>query len=524
MAAAIGGRAEAIGLALFFGLLASAMPGYAAGDLSLGAALGQALEINPNTRLRQQQVVAAEGQLLQAQGPFDLWIGASAGRKRDLRPLRSDERGLFQSAGFDVGPVQIQQSTNYSIGADKMLMNGIVAGAGFNVLSITDNLQQVAGVSSQLAGTLSFTLKVPMGRNAGRETVGAELDARQSELDAVRADLQHGNSQLVLDTAMAYWDWVAKTRRLEIAMAGEQRLAELVEEMKRLISADQMPRADIELVLASRAEKSVQRFAAEQALHESRKALARLFGFPAERLHEIGQPKDAFPSYLDVDANRRDSELVAEALASRVDLAATRHREQAARYRLQAARNNLKPQVDLNLGVGYTGLAEGASAVHFDRSLEMRAGPSVGATLSVQWPWENSGAKGGQRTAAAEYDAATIRLRDLQDAVSINVPVALAAVRRAAAQCQEGAVAVRRYEATLKNEKTKRRLGNATVIDVINVEDRLNNSLLAEVALRQGYANAIAQLRFELGSLVRQAGEEYRVALGPLLSGRALSE
>jgi outer membrane protein TolC len=486
--------------------------------------VGQALETNPNTRLRQQQVGVAEGFALQAQGPFDVIIGTSAGRKRDLRPLRADEQILYQSLGFDAGRTQIQQSTNYSLGADKMLMNGIVAGAGFNVLSITDNLQQAAGVPSQLAGTLSFTLRVPMGRNAGRETVGAELDARQSELEAVRADLHHGNSLLVLDTALAYWYWVATTRRLEIAVASEQRLSELVEEMRRLINADQMPRADIELVLASRAEKSVQRFAAEQAVLESRKALARLLGIPAERLYEIGKPQDDFPSYLNADSYKYDAELVAEAMVSRVDLEATRYREQAARYRLQAARNNLKPQIDLNLGVGYTGLAEGTSAARFDRSMEMRAGPSAGATLLLQWPWENSDAKGVQRTASADYDAATIRLRDLQESVAINVPVALMTVRRAAKQCAEGAVAVTHYETTLKNEKTKRRLGNATVIDVINVEDRLNNSLQAEVALRQGYANAIAQLRFELGSLVRRIGEEYRVILAPLLNGRALLE
>jgi len=524
VAVATEAMARILGLVSLLGLFASTMPAHATGDLSLSGAVGQALETNPNTRLLRQQVGAAEGFLLQAQGPFDVVMGTSVGRRRDLRPLRADEQILYQSSGFDVGRVQVQQSTNYSVSADKMLMNGIVAGTGFTVQSITDRLLQATGVPSQLAGTLSFTLRVPMGRNAGRETVSAELDARQSELEAVRADLHHGNSLLVLDTAMAYWDWVATTRRLEIAQASEGRLAELVEEMKRLISADQMPRADIELVLASRAEKSVQRFAAEQAVYESRKALARLLGIPAERLYEIGKPQDDFPSYLDVDANKRDSELVAEAQAARVDLEATRYREQAARYRLLAARNNLKPQIDLNLGVGYTGLAEGASAARVDRSLEMLAGPSASATLSVQWPWENSGARGVQRSAAADYDSATIRLRDLQDAIAINVPVALSAVRRAASQCVEGAVAVKRYETTLKNEKTKRRLGNATVIDVINVEDRLNNSLLAEVSLRQGYANAIAQLRFELGSLVRRTGEEYRVTLGPLLSGRALSE
>jgi hypothetical protein len=57
------------------------------------------------------------------------------------------------------------------------------------------------------------------------------------------------------------------------------------------------------------------------------------------------------------------------------------------------------------------------------------------------------------------------------------------------------------------------------VIDVITVEDRLTSALLTDVALRQNFASAIAQFRFELGQLVQRDGEEYRVALDALLSG-----
>lgn len=511
-----------VGLAALLAAL-SAPPGGAA-ELSLEAALTQALKSNPNTLLRQQQVAAAGGQLMQAQGAFDTVLGASVERRRDLRPLRADEVAAFQAAGLDPGRTQIQQGTSYRLGADRRLMNGVSAGLGFSVDANADNLQQSFGVPRQLAGTLRFTLRLPLARNAGRATVGAEVDARQSEVELFRADLHHGNAQLVLDTTLAYWDWLAKSRRLEIAAAGEQRLGDLSEEMRRLIEAGQMPRADLELVLASRAEKAAQRLSAEQAVHEARRVLARLLGLPAENMRAIGTPQDDFPVYQDVDAELREAELVRDALALRADLEAGRYREQAAHYRLSAARNNLKPQVDLNLSVGYTGLAEGASAPRVDRSLELAAGPSLGASVSVQWPWENAAARGVQRVAGADYDSASIRRRDLEDAVAIAIPVAVAALRRAVGQGRAGEEAVRRYETTLKNERTKRRLGNATVIDVINVEDRLNNALLANVALRQDYANAVARLRFELGRLVRRDGEEYRVALGALLSGRVLSE
>ncbi len=501
-----------------------AAPSFAAGELSLASAIALALNSNPNTLLRQQQVISAEGQVLQAQGSFDPVISANAGYANNLRPLREAEIATLQAAGLDPDSEQEERLTSYDVGADKRLPNGMSVGAGYAVTSTTDSLETATDVPSQLVGTLDFSLTVPLGRNAGRDSVGAEVEAAKTEVDAARAELHHGNAQIVLDTALAYWDWLATVRRLDISSAGERRLGDLINEMNRLIAADQMPRADVELALASRAEKTAQRLAAEQAVQDSRKRLARLLGLPAGRFFEIGRPTDDFPPYRPVDSVVSEADLIRNALDARADLEAIRYREEAARYRLTAARIDLKPQVDLDLILSYTGLAEDSEDWRADRGLEDITGPSFGATVSLLLPWNNSAARGTQRSAAATYDSATITLRDLQENIATSVPVAATALRRAVAQGIEVARAVKHYETALKNERTKRRLGNSTVIDVINVEDRLNDALLGEVAQRQNYANAVAQLRFELGSLIRHEGEEYRVLLNALLTGDAYSE
>ncbi|CAK0779500.1 TolC family protein [Gammaproteobacteria bacterium] len=496
----------------------------ASSDFPLGEVLGQALRFNVSLLLGQQQIMAAEGEVLKAQGAFDPVLRASAGRSRDLRPLRADEMNIYQTLGSDPGANQIQEATSYRIGADKTLMNGLTTGLDFTVTSTRDNLQSVTGVPSQLSGTLAFILKVPLARNAGRETVGAELDAVQAEREAARADFQHASAQILLESTLAYWDWVTKAKRLEITMATEKRLEDLVTEIRHLIEADQMPRADIELALASRSEKAAMRLTSEQDVDEARKNLARLMGLAAGRMGELGRPANDFPPHHALPSPLRESLLIDQALASRADLEADRQRDRAAGYRLKAARNHLKPQVDLNLSLGYTGLDEGGSSIRADRSLKNAAGPTVGATLSLQWPWENSAARGAHLAAAAASESAALRQRDLEQSIAANVPVLVALVRRAAAQALESAETVRHYETTLKNEQTKRRLGTATVIDVINVEDRLNNALLADVALRQRYANALTQLRFELGRLVRREGERYQVALTALLQGQAIGD
>jgi outer membrane protein TolC len=70
----------------------------------------------------------------------------------------------------------------------------------------------------------------------------------------------------------------------------------------------------------------------------------------------------------------------------------------------------------------------------------------------------------------------------------------------------------------VENERTRRRLGLVTLIDVINFEDRLTDALAAEVQARQAYANAIAQLRFDLGTIVIERDGQFDVPVEDLFN------
>jgi outer membrane protein TolC len=65
---------------------------------------------------------------------------------------------------------------------------------------------------------------------------------------------------------------------------------------------------------------------------------------------------------------------------------------------------------------------------------------------------------------------------------------------------------VLRYEQAVKNEYVKRKLGLATLIDVITVQDRLDGARLQLLQLRQEYSSGIAQILFDAGELVGRDG------------------
>jgi outer membrane protein TolC len=61
------------------------------------------------------------------------------------------------------------------------------------------------------------------------------------------------------------------------------------------------------------------------------------------------------------------------------------------------------------------------------------------------------------------------------------------------------------YRTTVENEQKKNRLGAATLFDVTYAEDNLTSAMLGVVGGRLSYAQALARLRYETGTLTHDA-------------------
>jgi outer membrane protein TolC len=378
----------------------------------------------------------------------------------------------------------------------------------------------VNGIPPQTAGRVSFNVRAPLMRNAGTEATTANLSAAEADLTASRYDLVFTNAQALFNTTLAYWNYLAQLRRLDIAREAEGRALRLTEETRKLIAADEAPAADIQIVQASGSERQAARIATEQALAEARLNLALQIGLPPERLAAMPPPADDFPdsSRQPIALDTRIADLLDVAYRRRADLEAARHRERAARRRLDSAISGLKPQVDLTLGVGYDTLVEQRAPFSLGPALSnQRVGPSVNATLSMLWPWRNVAAEGVFVAQSAALAASLVRVRNLAETIGNNIYTDVQALVRSAQQLAQAAESTRLYRTTVDNERTKRRLGLVTLIDVITVEDRLTNALLAEVQARQAYANSIAQLRFDMGTIVVEREGQFDVVVEDLL-------
>jgi outer membrane protein TolC len=492
--------------------------------VTLGEVLRLSLQQSPNVQLSRQQAESARGTAMQIAGGFDMVTEFTTNRTRNRNSLTPLEQSQLTSSSVDniTSHDSTQSSTRISV--QQPLRSGLILGTDYTVQRNFDALQALQFGplgQAQSSGRLSFSIQVPLLRNAGRDVTGASDDAAQRDVEAAFARHEFDSSQTVLTTTRSYWDFVAKQRLLDLALESEARTKRLLEEMRKLAAADQIPQADTELVSASSAEKTAYRVTAELGLIASRQALARQLGLSVMDELRLSRPATPFPA-ADERAAQAANDLVARidaAMPKRADLRAAKLSEQAAQLLRVAAQHNLKPVANLVFSISEGGLALDKSSTALVSPFSTnRTGPTFSVGLQMQWPVENQQARGLLLSRSASAVGAEIQRRDLQAVIGSGIQLAANALGASAMQLQAAAAAVHHYEKTLANEHTRRRLGAGTLIDVINIEDRLNNAQQTQVQLRQSYANAIAQLLFEMGELISKRGEnEFEVPLDALL-------
>src|SRR5690606_30071302 len=139
------------------------------------------------------------------------------------------------------------------------------------------------------------------------------------------------------------------------------------------------------------------------------------------------------------------------------------------------------------------------------------SGPTARVGVSYVFSPANNTARGLLGRTEALQRQARIQIDDLARTVHSNILVAERALASSAARVRAVSEAAGVYRSAVEDEREKMQLGLSTIIDLVLIEDRLTRSLLDEIAARAAYAQALARLRFETGTLVIGSGPDLRV-------------
>jgi len=485
-----------------------ASPGKGKG-LPLMEAVRDTLVMQPNVLIQQQEVLTSEGQLRVETGEFDANLNSSFGYTRygtavdqyQAETLETTNRTYLSTKGtFD-----IQKQTRY----------GITFGPSVNVTrshGVTDYLVN----SSSNQSTVNFAVTVPLLKGLGRDATGAEEMAAEARLEASRLQLENTVSKSVMETTLAYWSYLEAQMQLEIMRQMEKNSRKALKDTTLLVKGDQQPASDLDTLNADLSEKISGRISAEQSLFVARQNLGLAMGIAHEAIDSLPLPADPFPDSihgLTPMIHLNPERLFKEALVKRGDYLAAKKQEKASTILLTAAINNLLPKLNINAGVGYTGLQNGGEVDNYFESLNHNtdgANYSTGIKLTI--PLGNNAAKGLLVQHRSSLRKVVINTSSLERNIRSGIVVAIQGIRNATRELIEMRRSVKFYKTAVSNQQTLFRMGMSSILDVINMQNFLQNASLGEVEKRNKYAAALVTLNYQTGNLVVAAGDNYQVA------------
>lgn len=465
--------------------------------LTLIDAVRATLALEPSILTQQQNALISKGAAQSQAGQFDSALDLTLDYDHENTPLDEADRLAEGLSSYRT------DATSYSVSLRRLLRNGI---------SISPSVQTTrtetipSSFDPVTSGQVDFLITVPLLKGLGVGATGAQEMAAKNEYQVSLLTLRHTASLAVLKTLQAYWNYLAAKQNLAEYIDTESRARKLVDDIEILVKADQVPAGELQQLYASLDQKTATRIAAEQQLTVARETLGLAIGLPYEYFRYLPAPSESFPKPPQDCVKRAYHSLEELSLVSleyRADYKASVQTQESDRILIGEALNGLKPQLDLDLQLGYSALDQSSSFDSLFGSLARDVpGASVQVSLRYSFPFLNNSARGLllQRKATLARDK--IQTDNLARTIRSNVAVAVNDLRNSLRELEKSQRAVRAYRLAVENEKAKYSLGMSTLLDITNMEDNLTSSVLSEIAASQNVANAIARVRYETGTLI----------------------
>lgn len=320
----------------------------------------------------------------------------------------------------------------------------------------------------------------------GFRTTNAVHEA-EATVRAGREDLRLVESQTLLDAVIAYLDVVRDTALLRLR---EQNVAVLTRELEAAEARRQVrevTRTDVAQTRARRARAVSAADVARADLKVSRATFERVVGHPAERLYE--------PPLRNPHLPRTITEALAIAEQESPNVASALYREAAARYSVERIRGELLPEVTLE--ASYQHRSE------VSRLIDEQDTASVSGRVSVPF---YQGGEVSARVRQAKHTHVS-RLQEIEQArteTQANVTAAWSRLMAARAQLKSDEVQVEASRTALEGVREEEKVGQRTLLDVLNAEQELLDAQVALVATRRDLVVAGYALLAAMGRLLAE--------------------
>lgn len=470
------------------------------------------LDKSPIVESNQLRITNAEGDYQVQQSIFDYQLRSGVTTDRNVSNLYTfDPR--FSVLNDDL------EATRFitTLGLQKRFRIGLVADFSVDYSSSKDNLpldrfgQTVGADIREHVVSSTFSLTQPLLRG-NANVAGALEKSSLLDLESEKTNLNFRNSVEVLQLASAYWDYVASFKSLEIFRENERRVRRVLDITDELVKADKKPAGDLSQIQADLANQARQTTVAEQRFYAAKLNLGRVIGLSEDESKKLANPTNDFPEVL---ASGYSKDLILQnyidiAHANRSDIEASLQTEEAIKTRLSLVENSKKPQLDLSGFVNYGGLNFGNGLSNALSTFSQRDGRNLGFGLSLNFTFalNNNNAQGNYLKNKTLFENQQISNENLKRNVALNVSIAVQNLENSVTILEKAELSLRYYRQVFENEQEKFQNGLTTLLNLILFQERLTFAQLEYLQAHQLFANAIVNLRYETGTLLRKTNSQ----------------
>ncbi|MDP9016752.1 MAG: TolC family protein [Candidatus Eremiobacteraeota bacterium] len=486
--------------------------------ITLSDAVAMALSRNPDLAIAQANRRIASYQITAAQGAYDVRFNIEPSYSHSVTP---PQNAFFAGPGF--GPIVNDQNT-LNAGLSGITPGGqqyrVDASGGRTLNNGTINT-----FNPTYPTALSFRLSQPLLRGratneASRQVQLATLNSQTSNAAALSSA-----SQIVAAVNDTYWDLVAAWRNVAIQQEGLHQAKLQSQSNARLVA--QGVNAPIEVVQSNTQVNVFQDdvFSAVQNVERLQNQLKSLIvANPADPIWNANLVPTSPVLELPPEPNLAD--VVAQAIAGRPELSQLHAAEAAADVNVAYAKDQLKPQVNLEMGYttsGFAGQVVPPSANSplgpgpqppppaylvggSGQSVQNLANgkfPSYSAGINVQLPL-------GNRTAKANYAIAQEQARETQvnqiallQRITFESRNALQTYRSARSRLMAARAAREAAEQVYASETRRFRAGASTTFLVLQRQVDLANNRGRELQAQTDLNKAVVELERVTGAILK---------------------
>lgn len=444
----------------------------AVAPLMLDDVIGSVIASYPLLRSAMFARNVAQGELLQANGEFDL-------------KLKADTLNM---------PLGFYENYRHAIGAEQPLFGGGSVFGGYRVGR--GNFPEWYGErETKQGGEFKAGATIPLAQGRDIDDRRAGLYRSNWEVQSVEPEIQAQLIEFIQVASISYWNWVAAGRNVGVTEELLKNATERNEGLRKRVEKGDLPAIELtdneRLIVSRRAKLIDARRKFQQSAYKLSLFLRDESGNP--RVIDAARLPAAFPDEDDPSLRNLDADIQA-AIANRPELRALAILREQLHIDLANAQNQFLPQVDA-VFVGSQDVGVPAKKKLDDKGpFELEAGFVASVPLQRRKALGKSQAIEGK---LAQLQAKTQFTQDKIIAEVQSASVALVAAYQQLAQAQQALDLAKQMEAA---ERRKFDLGDSNLLLVNLREQATADAALTEVEAQLNYFAAQSDYRAALGS------------------------